>query len=206
MLAMVLLGVLLAAGQTTAATRSGPKEMVQERISTGLTILRAEDMPLEQKMSQIEELIEKFFNFQAIAQGVMGPYWRHLSAQQREEFKNLFRRLLEDTYLRRLDEYSGEKVTYDEVQQRDGRAEVHTHVVGQDLNVPVVYRLSRQADGWQVYDVIVEDVSMVRNYRTSYRDILRGGGYEALKEKMQNKITQLQQSDNGAKGETVLAQ
>src|SRR5690606_33572258 len=107
--------------------------------------------------------------------------------EQQTEFKTLMLQTIEDTYLDRIQAYTNEVVEFRKEDIRNDRATVNTVVVTKSAEVPVNYKLRKRSDGWFVYDVEVENVSMVSSYRDTYRDIVRRSGVDGLLDQMRAK-------------------
>ena len=142
--------------------------------------LKAESSAAERRAA-IRKEAESIFDFTETAKRALGQHWKSLNPSQQQEFVSLFEDLLERAYVSKIEKYSGEKVTYlgDTV---DGDvATVKTKFsTKQGTEIPVDYRLLRRGDRWLVYDVFVEGVSLVANYRTQFDRIMRTGSYDEL--------------------------
>ncbi|WP_320056538.1 ABC transporter substrate-binding protein [Desulfuromonas thiophila] len=145
----------------------------------------------QSRRDRISALVRGQFSFELMAQGAMGPYWHQASAQQRSTFVALFTELLEATYMGRITAYTNEQVRYGQQQVRQNRALVETYIQSGNTEIPIFYKLLPHQDRWQVYDVVIEEVSLVRTYRSSYTDILRRRGIPGLLQDMEQKLEQL---------------
>ncbi|WP_319777376.1 ABC transporter substrate-binding protein [Maridesulfovibrio sp.] len=127
----------------------------------------------DEKKAKIRETIKDFFNFEELSKRSVGRPWLEFTPEERERFIALFTDLLEQTYLARIEEYSGEKVAFDNETIIKGKyAQVDTRLLTGKQDIPVYYRM-RLTDGeWDVYDVKIEGVSLVKNYRTQFAGIL----------------------------------
>src|SRR6267142_1597474 len=138
-------------------------------------------VPTAQLRAAIRKEAESIFDFTETAKRALGQHWKSLNPSQQQEFVSLFEDLLERAYVSKIEKYSGEKVTYlgDTV---DGDvATVKTKfITKQGTEIPIDYRLLRRGDRWLVYDVFVEGVSLVANYRTQFDRIMRTGSYDEL--------------------------
>jgi phospholipid transport system substrate-binding protein len=131
----------------------------------------------------IEEEVASFFDFAEFSSRTVGPRWQSFTPVQRRDFIEAFKSLLKATYLDRIDEYSGEKVTYlgEQVSSRGDRVEVRTTLSMKGNRVmPVNYRMLLKDGAWVVYDVIIENISLVMNYRTQFQELLIRNSPEAL--------------------------
>jgi phospholipid transport system substrate-binding protein len=142
---------------------------------------------------RVKQAVDRRFNYEEMAKRSLGPTWNKLSGSQRSEFVRLFAELLEASYSDKLEHYSGETVKYlDET--RDGEyAEVRTMLVRRNDRIPMNYRLINQS-GWMVYDVVIEGVSLVSNYRSQFRRILSESSYSELVRRLRTKVNELRQT------------
>ena len=120
----------------------------------------------------------------------LGNNWNKLTEAQRQEFVALFQQVLEKAYADKILAYTDEKITFDrEVAISKTRVEVQTRVVTKSKEVPINYRVVQESDGtWKVYDVVVENVSLVMNYRSQFNDILSKNKPEQLLETLRKKV------------------
>ncbi|MCL2123084.1 MAG: ABC transporter substrate-binding protein [Desulfovibrionaceae bacterium] len=132
---------------------------------------------------KIEEEVARIFDFTEFSSRTVGPRWNAFTPEQRRNFTDAFESLLKATYLDRIDGYNGEKVAYlgEQVSAKGDRVEVRTtlNMKGNKV-VPVNYRMLPKDGAWVVYDVIIENISLVMNYRTQFQELLLKGSPEAL--------------------------
>ena len=148
---------------------------------------------------QIEDEVLHIFDFSEFSSRTVGPRWRNFTPEQKREFSNAFADLLINTYLNRIDGYNGEQVLYTgEVSSAKGdRTEVRTVVTMRDgKKVPVAYRMLPKDGKWLVYDVLIENISLVKNYRTQFQDILNTDSPETLIARIKAKAMEVRQ-ENG---------
>ncbi|MER3423332.1 MAG: hypothetical protein C4293_09015 [Nitrospiraceae bacterium] len=122
-----------------------------------------------------------------MAKRSLGAQWSKLNDNQRQEFVGLFRQLLTNSYIGKIEGYSGEQIHYLNERLQDGYAEVRTKVSSGKAEIPLDYRLLNKSGDWRVYDVVVDGVSLVSNYRGQFAKVLRTSSYEDLVEKLRNK-------------------
>jgi phospholipid transport system substrate-binding protein len=176
--------------QSYAAT---PKETVEKGVNNLLKTLGDPAFKAQTKDQQIATLgteIEKVFDFTELSKRTLGRDWKKMSAAQQTEFVKLFKELLQGVYADRLLEYSDQKVIFDkEIALKKGRAEVQSYLQTSDgKKIPLFYRLTDKGGSWKVYDVVIEGVSMVKNYRTQFRDILAKDSPDKLLEILRDKV------------------
>ena len=187
-LGLVCGSLMFAFSATAADAGASPKAVVETTVNDILAILRKPDFDLARDRETIKGKIIAAFDDTAMAQSVLSTAWRDATKEQQAEFKNLLVQTIEDTYLNRVQEYTNETVEFRDEEIRDNRATVETVVVTKTADVPVNYKLRKRNDGrWLVYDVEVENVSMVSSYRDTYRDIVRRSGVDGLLEQMRAK-------------------
>nr|WP_320049627.1 ABC transporter substrate-binding protein [uncultured Desulfuromonas sp.] len=170
-----------------------PKVEVQTTVDAILEQLRTTPDNTIQRRETISGLIRQQFDFEMMSQGALGRSWQTADEDQRQTFIQLFTGLLEETYLGRIQAYTNEEISYGEEEVRESRAVVDTVIHTASADIPISYKLFLQNNDWQVYDVIIEKVSLIRNYRSSYAAILRSKGMDGLLEEMKQKLDSLQQ-------------
>lgn len=148
---------------------------------------------------QIEDEVYHVFDFGEFSSRTVGPRWRTFSEVQKKDFSSAFADLLLNTYLNRITGYNGETVAYtgETVSPRGDKVEVKTVIAMRDgKKTPVSYRMLLKNGRWWVYDVIIENISLVKNYRTQFQDILNTASPEQLIERVRQKA-----AEAGAQGE-----
>ena len=124
--------------------------------------------------------IGKSFDARAMSQSVLSTNWRDASKEQQDEFQALFMQTLENTYIGRVEAYTNEQVDFKKEDINNNRATVDTAILASNNEIPVNYKLRLRSDGWFVYDVEVENVSMVSSYRETYRSVVKRDGMDGL--------------------------
>lgn len=149
--------------------------------------------PLRQ---QIEDEVLHIFDFKEFSSRTVGARWRSFNADQQKRFSDAFADLLISTYVNKIDGYNGEQVAYTgEVSSPAGdRTEVRSVITMKDgKKVPVAYRMLPKEGGWRVYDVLIENISLVKNYRTQFQDILNSGSPDQLIARVRAKAQEVRQ-------------
>ncbi len=168
-----------------------PTNQVKETVDEVIKILNIEELKKAEKERQkkIRAIIDKRFDFAEMAKRALGIYWKQRTPDEQKEFVSLFSDLLEDTYIRKIEKYQNERVQYTGERMEENYATVKTKIVdpkgGPDT--PVDYRIFKQGDKWEVYDIIVEGVSLVNNYRTQFNQIIHSSSYEELVKRLKKK-------------------
>jgi phospholipid transport system substrate-binding protein len=192
--AWAILGGLLIAGYIPAAKAGAPQEKIRETISEVLDILASTTLAEQERQARIRQAVLQRFSFEEMARRSLGRHWRELTPEQRQEFVQLFTDLLIDSYIDKIERSEGkEDIRYTKETIEDDHASVRTEIVQErDQNIEVEYRLLLRDGDWQVFDVIIEGVSLVNNYRTQFNKIILEESYEALVKKLQQKSAQLE--------------
>jgi phospholipid transport system substrate-binding protein len=195
----LLLLVVLPAFSCRAA--EGPQEQLKATVDSVFAILKDKSVPIETRREELASLVQDRFDLPTIARWVIGPYWREASDEERRRFIELFPELIKATYLGRIRSYNNEKVVFLTEKVDGNRALVETRVLTARAEVPVDYKLLQRGEKWLVYDVIIENISMVRNYRSTYTEIIRKDGVAGLLGRMENKIAELRSQKNTIQAE-----
>ena len=190
-LLIVLVCVLVVTSSVVSAT-IGPRTVVEQATQQVLNTLdnnaeRIKNDP-EAVQALVAEIVLPRFDFELMSRFVLGRHWRDASPTQREAFTQAFRDLLVRTYARALDDYSGEDVRIppQRIPDDSDRVSVQTEILQVDGPViPVNYALFFRDEQWKVFDVTIEGVSLVQNYRAQFGDIARADGLDALIERVQ---------------------
>jgi phospholipid transport system substrate-binding protein len=141
------------------------------------------------KQEQIRKISQKMFDFVELSKRTLGINWNKFSMPQRQEFVDLYKGLLEDAYVDKITSYTDEKIDYiKEVQLSESAVEVQSIVVTKSAAIPVYYRMLNKDGQWRVYDVVIEGVSLVNNYRSQFRDILANNPPEYLLDTLRKKV------------------
>ncbi len=139
----------------------------------------------------LEEIIGKHFDFEEMAKRSLAAHWRNRSEPEQQEFATLFQSLLSKTYAGKIENYSGEKVQYLKERLKDSFAEVQTTIVSNKTEISLDYRLLLKDGNWRVYDVVVDGVSLVKNYRVQFDRIIRDSSYEELVKTLRDKSSDI---------------
>jgi phospholipid transport system substrate-binding protein len=195
---LLLLFVLLSAVIEVSAGE--PVDLVRQGIEEIRAVFQNKELMRpandEKRNARLRSIVEKRFDFEEMARRSLGRHWKDRTPEERLEFVELYKRLLEDTYLRLVDRYQAEiqEHTRDRViyvdERIDGKyARVRTVIQAKKENeVPVEYRLIEKAGQWKVYDVVATGVSMIGNYRSQFSQILSSGNYGDLIRRIREKI------------------
>ncbi len=188
-LAYCLLVVLL----FPVLAHAGPaSQQLQKSIDQVIELLKDKTLDTTVRRDRLRVLIEQRFDFRTMSQFALSIEWRNATPAQRDDFVQRFTRMVESSYLGRLEQYSDQKVDIRDERLRGGKAVVKTVIVTKNVDIPIDYKMHRTADDWRIYDVQIEGVSLVRNYRDSYRTIAKNEGISGLLKRMDEKLAELE--------------
>jgi phospholipid transport system substrate-binding protein len=191
----LLLG--LAMGQVAAAAETGAHDMVRQTADEVQKVLHERHKELEKNTSLIYGVVQQYilphFDFERMSQLVLGKAWRTASPEERQQFVEEFRLLLVRTYATAMLKYSDQKIDYLPYRGKpdDSQVVVQTEIAQAGTQpIPIDYSLYRQGSEWKVYDVKIDNVSLVVNYRSTFSNEIRGGGVAALIKKLHERNQQ----------------
>lgn len=172
---------------------SPPQEQLKSGIEKILNILRDPALKGEEqtetRRQALRDAISSRFSFEKMAQFSLARHWKTISAKQQEDFVTLFGKLLEETYISKIEAYTNEKIEYTGESVSKKKAKIFTEIVTSDVKIPIEYRLfNAGGDNWMVYDMLIEGVSMVKNYRSQFDQILQKNSFDDLMVELQKKI------------------
>jgi phospholipid transport system substrate-binding protein len=186
-----------------AAAHAGPPtDQLKTAIDRILVILQ--DPALKQpgkadeRRQQIRAVANEVFDWEEMGKRALARHWEARSPQEREEFSKIFADLLERSYVGKIEGYSGEKILYEKETLDGDRAEVRTKLVTKTgTAIPIDYQMQKAGDRWRAYDVKIENVGLVANYRAQFNRIIQQSGYPDLVNRLKAKAEELQ-FDEGA--------
>src|SRR5574339_245803 len=184
--AVLLTGVMPGPAQAGEAT-----DAMRATIDEVLRILAEKELKQPGKANERRQLLEKVvgerFDYQEMSRRSLGAPWNNLTEKDKQEFVSLFQTLLVNTYADKIESYTGDGVLYINERLEKEYAEVRTKVLTGKTEIPLDYRLLNKGSAWRVYDVVVDGVSLVNNYRGQFSRILRNGSYADLVDQLRKK-------------------
>ena len=169
-----------------------PTEIVRQVIEKALDISQNPSYQGEARRQKVKRIVDPHFDYQEMAKRSLGPAWGKLSAGQRQEFVALFSQLLEASYSDKIEKYAQRvKIDYTGEILDGDNAEVRTVVVKANDRIPLNYRLLNEGGTWKVYDVVIEGVSLVSNYRSQFSRIIHESSYAELVKRLKTKVSEL---------------
>lgn len=188
---MACLLLLLGGVVVQPAMAGGATEAMKSTIDEVLKIIQDKELKqpgkAEERRQRLEQVVGNRFDYQEMSRRALGAPWNGLSDQDKQEFVSLFKTLLTNSYSDKVETYSGEGVQYLNERTEKDYAEVRTKVLSGKTEIPLDYRLLNKGVDWRVYDVVVDGVSLVSNYRGQFSKILRSSNYADLVDQLRKK-------------------
>lgn len=203
--------LLAAMGGRGVAAPAEPLVVVKQAVDEIISILQDKKLSgaakKEERRKRISVIVGGYFDFEEMSMRTLGRSWKERTPEERKQFVGLFRQLLERTYIDKVDNYCRELdasctdkvVVFKRQEQQGDKAIVYTVFVRNNVETPVEYKMQNEGGHWAVYDVIIEGVSLVRNYRTQFESILAREPFSGLIAKMEEKIKKGEPMENAKK-------
>ena len=180
-------GVVIGAEPPTVVVRGTIDEVI--RLVTDEGLKKPDQAPHRRKL--LEETIGQHFDFAEMAKRSLAAHWKKRSEREHQEFVSLFKTLLSKTYAGKIENYSGEQVQYLKERLIDSYSEVQTTIISNKTEIALDYRLILKDEKWRVYDVVVDGVSLVKNYRVQFDRIIRDSSYDKLVKALREKSSDI---------------
>jgi phospholipid transport system substrate-binding protein len=192
--ALLAMGLLMLG---PATLRAGvPTDQVRQTADRVLSVLQDSRLKSpdkqQERRAQIRQIIGTRFDFPEMAKRALGSNWQKANEADRREFVELFTDLLEKSYADQIESYNGEKIVYGRENVSQDQADVNTKIVTKKgEEIPVNYKLRSNGGDWKVYDVVIEDISIVNNFRSQFNRILANASFPELLKKLQSKSVEI---------------
>jgi len=196
-LAMILAIAMFAVAVIPARTAIAPPDPIEQArglVQQAIAILENPRLTLQEERRQLRALAEPYFDFEGMARSTLGYHWRTLTSGQREQFVTLFTAFMEDAALSKIQEYSGQRVEFTrETPIADGYMQVQGHAILNNGSQPIpIGFMCHQIDGsWKVYDLTVDNISVMANYRNQFNRVINDQGFDHLMAVMRQKQLEL---------------
>ncbi len=160
-----------------------PMSVVKTTVDQALVVLRDTQTPLAQRQDKLRQIVSATFDFTEMAKSALGYHWKQITPAQQQEFTNAFVAFIEDSYLSKINDYRGQQVAFLRSSNEGSQyAQVNTDIIqpgGKDA-IHVNYRLLQEGGTWKIYDVTVDAISIIANYRNQFNRVMNNKGYETL--------------------------
>ena len=180
--------LILFASIALTADFSTPTGRVKDSIEKVISILKDKALDRESKWQRIATVIKSGFDFRSMSQSVLATNWQKASPEEQQQFTEYFTQYIEATYRAKIEAYTDEKVVYKEETVKGDRASVDTLIVTSTTEIPVTFKLKNNGGEWYAYDVVIEGISLVSNYRTTFAAIVKNEGMDGLLSNIQSRI------------------
>jgi phospholipid transport system substrate-binding protein len=193
---MLLIMLHVTFGIAGAASAKGPMDQLQVSVDEILKILQAEDLRQAEQKDKRKQLVlnvvADMFDFREMARSSLGPSWKSLTAEEQEKFIGLFRNLIEERYIGKVDSYNNQKVIYKKERVKGDMAIIYTAIVDKNLEIPIDYKLKEDKGKWLINDLKIENVSLIANYRRDFDAIMRKEQFPGLVAKIKEQLDKLE--------------
>ncbi len=162
--------------------------VVKATLSGVFAILDNAQLQESQKRRRIEEIVATRFDYREMSKRTLASHWGRLAEPEQTEFVESFKMFLSDRYAGKIRDYAGEKVEYLGERMEGDFAEIRTKLVSDKTNYPLDYRLIKKEGKWYAYDLVVDGVSLVKNYRSQFERIIQSDSYEELVRRMKTRM------------------
>lgn len=200
---VVAMALALSLVLSCPAWASTPTEQIREKSDKVLKILNdpALKNKKEKRRDMVTTVVEDMIDWQEVGRRALAVHWRHRTPAERQEFIDLFHDLLKRTYSDKLDIYAGEEIMYDSERIEGNRAVVKTRMINKKKGeeATVEYRLLKKGDRWLGYDVVIEGISALNNYRVQFNEVITNSSFENLMKKMRNHEFKIKESSKSTK-------
>ncbi|HLA27133.1 MAG TPA: ABC transporter substrate-binding protein [Syntrophales bacterium] len=172
-----------------------PLDRVQANVNRVLDVLRDPKLKApsakEIKKERLRNIYDDMFNKVELSRRTLAKNWNNLNTAQRQEFVKLFKQVLEKAYIDKILTYTDEKIVFDrETMLSENQAEIQSRIITSSKTIPISYRMILMESSWKVYDVVIENISLVQNYRSQFNEILVKNTPEQLLEILRKKVNE----------------
>ncbi len=178
------------------AAFTDPTSRVKDSVDKVISVLKDKSLDRETRWNRIGVVINDSFDFRSMSQSVLATNWKKATPEERKRFVEFFSQYLEDTYRTKIEAYTNQRVEYVGETIRGKRAVVETLIITDSTEIPVNYKLKNNDGEWFAYDVVIEGVSLVNNYRSTFAAIVNNDGMDGLLNDIQGRIQRYKQSQN----------
>jgi phospholipid transport system substrate-binding protein len=192
-LAIATVALIVASVNPSLAHADSAMGVTQTMVNKALQIMANKSAPVQQRRRQLRESIENEFDFTEMSKSALGYHWRTITPNQRAQFTKLFTAFIEDAYLSKIQDYSGQQVQFQgQSPLGQGYSQVNTAIVQSGKSpITVNYLLLQKDQTWKIYDVTVDAISIIANYRNQFNRVINDKGFDQLMADLQAKQQEL---------------
>jgi phospholipid transport system substrate-binding protein len=185
----VVLGLLILSHTVAADDKTTAENALKSKLNAAIAVLQKEDVDLQVKTKEIEEIMAPMFDFSLMAKLTLGRnYWPKLNNGDRQRFIKLFTQVFKTSYLQKLIRYTDEKIIFESPIQIKKKVQIPTHLVSKDQKTSILYKLYESQNDWKIYDIEIQGVSIIRSYRSQFIPILQEGTIEDLMQALEKSV------------------
>ena len=184
--------VLVSGERTLASANNDPQEQLQKSTDEIIMILQSEELKAPERKAErkqrILDVVNRMFDFRAMARSSLGQNWNQLTAEEQDNFVDLFASLIEQRYIGKIDAFDNQKVIYKDKRVKNDKARVYSVILDKNLEIPIDYSLQLSQGKWLIKDLKIENVSLIANYRRDFNSIIRKVKFAGLVEKITEQL------------------
>ena len=183
------LGLLLLSRPVIADEKIDAEEFLKSNLDAVFAVLQKKDLAPQAKNNEVVEIVTPMFNFPLMAKLSLGrKYWSDLTQDKKDRFTELFVKRLRQSYLDKLTTYTDEKISYESPVAVKKKIHIPTHLISKGKKISMLYKLYPSSNIWKIYDIEIQGVSIIRSYRSQFREILQKGTFDDLLQRMQKSV------------------
>ena len=184
-----VLGLFILSHTVAADDKTTAENALKSKLNTAIAVLQKEDVDLQVKTKEIEEIMAPMFDFSLMTKLTLGRnYWPKLNNGDRQRFIKLFTQVFKTSYLQKLIRYTDEKIIFEAPIQIKEKVQIPTHLVSKDQKTSILYKLYESQNKWKIYDIEIQGVSIIRSYRSQFIPILQNGTIEDLMQELEKSV------------------
>ena len=175
-----------------SAAESGPMAQLKVSVDEIIDILKKEELQApernDERQERIWEVVYKMFDFHEMAKSSLGKNWKTISMEEQDMFVGLFSSLVKRRYIGKINDYTDQEIVYTKQLIKENRAMVYSLLIDKGTKIPIIYKLKIKQDKWFIYDMKIENVSLVLNYRRDFASVIRKEKFAGLVERLTEKL------------------
>lgn len=184
-----VLGLFALNPSVSANNKIAAQEFLNSNLDAVFEVLQQEDLDKSTKHSKITEIVTPMFDFQLMAKLSLGrKHWPDLTQEKKERFTELFVKRLRQSYLNKITSYTDEKIIYEAPVEVKKKVHVPTYLISKGKKIEMLYKIYQSSDNWKIYDIEIQGVSIIRSYRSQFKEILQKGTFDDLLQKLQKPV------------------
>ena len=180
-LLIAVISLLLFYQSALADDKSEVQELLKKNLDAVFSVLQKKDLAQQEKNQEIVDIVTPMFDFELMAQLSLGKkHWPGLSQEEKKRFTDLFIQRLKASYLKNFTLYTDEKLFYEPAVQVKKKIHTPTYLISKDKKISILYKFYKAENNWKIYDLEIQDVSIIRSYRSQFSGILENGTVDDL--------------------------